>query len=1076
MSEQPTYRAKGTSLVVLLLLVATGIINKSCKSFYLPPKLQRNVVASLHYPGKGSAATPAKSASHHTTTIPGKKGKETPSIAPIAEKESTLAHALPVNSMPMVALRDEDSFRHMAAAALQPTLSLQLRPDEEIELLQADLNNSNSPLFRMLHQRLLDTAEIKNSDVINGKLADNSGSSYFNASIQTNINDQIKSPFTARLLYDSVIARSNKEFIYNTVTLTNNTSNRLEVQVVVVGPKGWSMVTSNIANIVLEPLGNSIIPMRFTPSANNTAVWQDVRIEYRIQNITDTRKSVFRIKVQEYSGFKASLPASNKVLTGYQKANTVPVYVKNSGNTPGTYSITAVNQLLKLNSRDEIVLNPGMDTTWYLNFNLSESQFAMLRKEDIRIAVANEKKEVINMIQSFSKVGYMLKDHASAYLEMPLQLEAGTMYQGSGAPIQYWGAVYGSLELSENDRLSMSFRSNTIAQGQTNNNSIVRVDYNGRHISASAGNIQGAGEFMVDGYGARLGYEWKGRNKAEVYAMLKSRVGDAKVGGGALQLSLKENINTVANLAFSKDNVTHMNSGIVSQITEYKFEKGKFALIAGAGGEKNEAQLVEGTRNTLIGSSLGYNFQYTSKKIAAVSNVLYNSNNFPGTFKGQRLQMHDFKWLLGSEFVGGYYEYNYRKQSYWQDTLLYENIFNLRTTNYGLRGGVSFKGTSIVLAAGNQRQEQGGEGTYTTNFDYLNLNIATVLFKKLFININSFAGNISNTNGEQHKAFASTNQGNIQYKTFGASFRYDKGPYYYQDFVAFVQKPDQEFQRIMFSPFAEVHLFKKALSIRSQANYAQSLPSDISNTSVLGNINYATKRYDFNINGIIPVDGAGSNQAYINAAFRMRLSVPFLPVRKFYNLVLILFKDQNSNGQKDAGEEAVAGQTLSLNGDVFVSDGNGHVVYKNTEAGVYKADFGYSSKLKGWMPNDGTLQYFELKGNRTYYVPYKVSRVLSGKLIVEKDELSNSSFTPGNIKVTATGQKGEVYATLTDENGEFYFNLPAGEYVVTLSEVAFGDQFRPVEFSQPADLVNNQSKMLYFEIKQKKRQINIRKR
>jgi len=151
-------------------------------------------------------------------------------------------------------------------------------------------------------------------------------------------------------------------------------------------------------------------------------------------------------------------------------------------------------------------------------------------------------------------------------------------------------------------------------------------------------------------------------------------------------------------------------------------------------------------------------------------------------------------------------------------------------------------------------------------------------------------------------------------------------------------------------------------------------------------------------------------------------------------------------------------------------------VYKNTEKGTYKTDFGYTSKLKGWIPNGGTVQQFEVNSNKTIQIPYKISRILSGQLLVEKDSLSNATFNPGNIKVTATGEKGEVYSTLTDENGEFYFNLPAGNYIVTLSDIAFNDQFKPVAFSQTADLVNNQNKSLYFDIKQKRRQINIHKR
>jgi hypothetical protein len=208
----------------------------------------------------------------------------------------------------------------------------------------------------------------------------------------------------------------------------------------------------------------------------------------------------------------------------------------------------------------------------------------------------------------------------------------------------------------------------------------------------------------------------------------------------------------------------------------------------------------------------------------------------------------------------------------------------------------------------------------------------------------------------------------------------------------------------------------------------------------------------------------------------MRIKAPFVAVRKYYNLKLVLFRDENGNSTKDAGEATVPGQTLSLNGDLFVSDSEGIVWYKNTEKGIYKADFGYSSKLKGWMPSGGTTQNYEVFGNRTIEVPYKISRLLQGYLRVEKDSLSNITFNPHNIKVTATGTKGEVFATLTDENGEFYFNLPTGIYIISLAESAFSEQFRPVQFSQQADLVNNQTKTMYFDVKQKKRQMNIKKK
>lgn len=920
----------------------------------------------------------------------------------------------------------------------------------------------------------------KNNTATSGKLLNNTGSSYFSSEVQPIMNDQINSAYTTKLLYDSVIIHSNKEFVYNTLTINNTTSNTVKIQVIITSPKGWNMVTTNITDIDLEPLASSIVPMRLTAGTGNTAIWQDVRIEYRVNNVVDSRKNYFRVKVQEYSGFKASLPNGNLVLTGYQKSITIPVMVRNTGNTDGSYNVALSNEPMGIDVNVPITLAPSKDTIVMLSFPVSEARYQRLRKEDVRIAVKNEKGEVISMIQGLSRVGYLLKDHISAYQEMPLQMELGVLYNGADNPMQYYGALYGNLDLTPDDRISFALRSNTIARGQTNNNSIMRLDYTGKRWNTSIGNIQGIGEFIVDGYGARLGYQWKGTNKAEAYGMFRSRVGDSKVFGAALQTGYKDRLRFNESFSASIDNVRLMNSAILSQIAEYNFSDGRVALITGIGTEHNRNELVEGTEAVLSGTSLGYNFIWAKPSFSLSSNVLYNSNSYPGVFKGQRIQLHDARWIFKKMFVGAYYEYNFRKQNYFLDTVLLKDVFNLRTTNLGGRVGFNFKKATVVLAGGNQQQLQEGEEALKTNYDYLNLTTSVFLSRNLFINLTSFAGVMSVPGrGEVASAYVMSNQGTVQLNKVGASFRFDNGPYYYQEFVAYLTKQD-DYRRVMISPFAEVRLWKSSFNGRFQANYAKTMPSNVSTTNFIANINYNHPRqgFDFNVSGIFPVsNSAGINtSSYINAAFRMRVKAPFVAIRKYYNLKLVLFKDANGDGKQDEDEEAVGGQTISLNGDLFVSNAEGEVIYKNTEKGSYKAEFGFSTKLKGWIPSEGNVQYFELTGNKTIYIPYKVSRVLSGKLSVQKDALSDAHFNVANIKVIVTAEKGEVNSTLTDENGEFHFNLPAGNYIISLSESAFGDQFKPTEFSQAADLQNNQTVTLYFDIKQRKRQINIKKK
>jgi hypothetical protein len=849
---------------------------------------------------------------------------------------------------------------------------------------------------------------------------------------------------------------------------------------VITSPKSWQLITTNIANITLNPYSSSVLPIRISSTGGNTSQWQEVRIEYRLNDQTDSRKSYFKVKVQEYSGFKASLPSSSMVLTSYQKTISIPVLIKNTGNTEGTYTTSVNNEFFDLNTKIQLKLQPGKDTSLMIAYSLSEGRYHALKKTEVKVAVSNEKDEVYSMVENISKVSDLIKDHPSAYLDMPLQLELGTMYQGLSAPAQFYAAINGTVELDEKNKFGVAYKSNTFAQGQTNKNSIIRLDYTGEKWSGAVGNIQGIGEFLVDGYGVRAGYQWKGVNKAELYNMFSSRIGNNKIIGAAVQTGYKNKWRFNESFSMNMDLEKMRTSAVTGQVAEYKMTDGKVAVITGVGIDHSSQRIANSTTHTLIGSSLGYNLSYVNKTFQITSNVLYNSNNYAGVFKGQRLQMHDVRVLYKKYFGGVFYEYNFRKQNFFQDTMLYFDVYTAKMQNFGVRAGYQQRKGNVTVAFGNQKLYQPLKPSENTNYNYVNLSFSTLIAQKIHLTLVSFAGHMSLLNGDASKsAFVTSNQGTLQYKRVGTSFRVDNGPFLHQEFLSYVDS-QKTYRKIMFSPFAEIRLLRKRMNGRLQANYAHSFPNNIINANFIANINYShpTKGYDFNLNGIIPLNTAegASGKPYMNVAFRMRLKAPFLPVRKYYNLRMVLFKDANSNGMKDKDEEPIAGQTISLNGDLFLSDNDGEIIYKNTDTGTYKADFGHNSKLKGWMPNDGNIQYFNLKANRTLYIPYKISRVLYGKLNVEKDKMSDAAFNVTNIKVTVAGDKGEVNSTLTDENGEFHFNLPAGKYIVSLSEGAFGDQFRPVEFSQNADLINNKSVNLYFEIKQKKRQINIKKK
>lgn len=887
--------------------------------------------------------------------------------------------------------------------------------------------------------------------------------------------------YRTKVLYDTLVANNNRDFLYNNVNITNLTNDSINILVTISMPEGWTLTTQKVITVNLPANQNTIINLRMLASQSITSGWEKVNIEYRLNQGIETLTDTFRLKVQEFTKFKARLAMPVMVLGAYQKDISFPLYVKNTGNVPKKYIISYYNSLFNLNYKQAIYLEPSKDTTYKILLKLSDAQWGLLRKEDIKVQVGVEDGETMNLVQEVSKIGYMLKEHSSAYLDMPLQLETGVTMQGKD-DLQYYGALHGRVNIKRNEDINFDIRSKTFTQGQFVDNDIYRIDYDGVNWAASAGNIMQLTDFVMDGYGASLTRKWnKETNKLSVYSLLKSRRGNSRLFGSNGTFWVKDKVMLNESLTANFDADNQLNSYLVKQDASTKLnEDMSIRIMMGAGIEQSTSPALINAPKSQIGTSLGYNYNWTAKHINIASAMAQNSNSYPGVFKGQRSQNHDVRGVYNKLFAGGFYESNLRKQNIYTDTQLISDVFNLKTVNYGAKTGISFRNSNITIAIGKQRQQQSDTGSAPIyEYRFVNLATSVMIGQKSYVNLNSYYGTgLLDGQESTTKVNVMSNQGALQVYFAGLSARYDIGPFFYHEYLKYLQKQEQ-YRRLVLSPYAELNLFNRSLTFRGQMNYNKSLPSGTETSNVLGNLVYHNFRrgFDFNITGIMPLSQK-EIEPYVTASIRVNLHVPFLPVRKYYNLKLILFKDENTDGKIDEGEGPIAEQMLALNDNLFVSDSKGIVIFKNIESKSYKADFGYTSKIKGWIPQGGTIQSFTIDGNRTIYVPYKKSKILSGKLNVVLDKNSNLDFKPGNIKVTATGNDSlrATYSTLTDENGEFYFNLPAGIYTIALSELAFDDNFKPTEYAQQADLILNDEKTLYFEIKQKRRAINIRKK
>jgi len=203
--------------------------------------------------------------------------------------------------------------------------------------------------------------------------------------------------------------------------------------------------------------------------------------------------------------------------------------------------------------------------------------------------------------------------------------------------------------------------------------------------------------------------------------------------------------------------------------------------------------------------------------------------------------------------------------------------------------------------------------------------------------------------------------------------------------------------------------------------------------------------------------------------------VPLLGIKRFVTMKVLVFKDFNSNGIYDLGDESIPDAAIGIAAQNFLSNKKGEVSYKNIKAGEYDVDLSRVNTVKGWMPRNGFRQHYEIHSSQTVYIPFSQSHYLSGKLNVQKDPRSNLVFRPGNIRINMTNSSGESFSTLTTESGEFFINLPQDTYKVRISSNVFDEDFRLLSDTFNADLLHKNSEHLIFEVRERKRQINIRK-
>jgi hypothetical protein len=478
---------------------------------------------------------------------------------------------------------------------------------------------------------------------------------------------------------------------------------------------------------------------------------------------------------------------------------------------------------------------------------------------------------------------------------------------------------------------------------------------------------------------------------------------------------------------------------------------------------------------TLAGPMFGYAFESNLHYISIASRISYYSKNFPGFNKGFEYHNHIIKTQLGKYSLAGFYEANKKIYTNPEDSLL-RLLLNTNDKEYGLRSGLVNKKFYLNSAISIYQQRQDSANSLVSNMLKFTINATWSLKNNISFSLFSNIGYVHIKDRlDIHPFMAFNNFGSIQGKSFGVQFRYDEGPFYYFQMKEFAQQ-QLAYKQIQVAPFFDHHFKKRNTFLRMQLNYNYEQPHHYSYLLLSNQLIYSPPRLHMDLGLLANINFKNPSASLVSFTVRKQLQLPVYRNADSYQVSLVLFKDMNENNEFDKNDKLIANANVLANGNWLQTDANGEINFKNISGEPLALDFSKIGNIAGWMPRQGYKQTIQPgRQLKKIYIPFKESKIITGKLILVADDKSSQTLSLDNIRITVTDDNGNTFNTLTDINGAFAFNLPAGNYMVSVNEAVLDDNFKPIEFSKTANLIYNNTIDLTFEIIQKKRQINIKR-
>lgn len=877
---------------------------------------------------------------------------------------------------------------------------------------------------------------------------------------------------------DSLTADKTTKVLYNIISVNNTSNDTAHLSAKLTLPTGWTSVAgaSGIIPITIPPHSIRNIPVNLIKQNDALATWQQVKFAIWDNTTSDTHRHIYNVRAEAFSSFKANATIQDITLSDRMEVIHLGVYLKNKGNVADNYVLHWQNSFFSIDERINIKIPPGKDTIFYYPLKMSTGEWNKLYKQVISLSVNSDNKSNAIFEYKLNKPQNTLKQHQSAYSNVPITVEGSAMSFGNNLVYSYGGQ--GRFNLGEHSLL-VSYRSRQF--GATQNiiqRNVFRAEYNYKNWRVQGGQMSISNDFIAAGYGFKVGYSIKGKSEYTITGVKH----DPKMSifqSDGLLATAKYNIGkfTVLQSAEYNHDIIQNIDGYVAKSNILLVNKQDLSIDVTAGAGLEETKNAPKGKQAAADIAAGYRINYIRPRWDLSSQVEYNGKDFPGFRKGMNQQQHTIRYKTGKSSIGVIYSINSIKRNYFKDTLYNTDVLTNNSIRYGIISGYSDTRHSVGLNFGIFKQVGRTLSYNLGNYYFTDLNYQWKISKNGESSLNLVSQNVYNDG-----AASLITSDMLQFTTryFGFSGAYVRTPIMAYDASSNVPTVSYYSETFNGGPFVKFAFFNNTL--RGMFKYAvfKTLKDNMTRSGIESNITYSTIRTGtfIQLSGYIPLKddntlmGLPLNQTrFATLSVSQSLKAPVFVKRKYYNLKVLVYYDENNNSKKDQGERSLKALDIGINDEILMTDENGVVRYENIEGGNYKLDL-INAQSDDLVPSEGSLQSLVVNNNSTYEIPFKKGKMINGNIKITTDDRSFSKFSGNLIKIIATDTNGREYQTFTDENGNFTMYVPAGIYEVSLNKSAYTESdFKPVQVAYTVDLMNHENSFVVFEIRQKKRKV-----